>query len=75
MCRNLITTIYNRLPVATTGPVGSAVGDPPSGSTDTASVTPLATRARASAGGALFLIAKPFTPEAFDEVLAPVLKG
>lgn len=32
-------------------------------------------RARASAGGALFLIAKPFTPEAFDEVLAPVLKG
>jgi len=32
-------------------------------------------RARASAGGALFLIAKPFTPEAFDEALAPVLKG
>jgi two-component system chemotaxis response regulator CheY len=32
-------------------------------------------RARASAGGALFLIAKPFTPEAFDEALAPVLRG
>lgn len=32
-------------------------------------------RARAEAGGALFLIAKPFTPEAFDEALAPVLKG
>ncbi len=32
-------------------------------------------RARASAGGALFLIAKPFTPEAFGEVLGPVLKG
>ena len=32
-------------------------------------------RARAEAGGALFLIAKPFTPEAFDEALAPVLRG
>jgi two-component system chemotaxis response regulator CheY len=32
-------------------------------------------RARAEAGGALFLIAKPFTPESFDEALAPVLKG
>ena len=32
-------------------------------------------RARAEAGGALFLIAKPFTAEAFDEALAPVLKG
>ena len=32
-------------------------------------------RARACAGGALFLIAKPFTPEAFDEALAPVLRG
>jgi two-component system, chemotaxis family, chemotaxis protein CheY len=31
-------------------------------------------RARAEAGGALFLIAKPFTPESFDEALAPVLK-
>jgi two-component system chemotaxis response regulator CheY len=30
-------------------------------------------RARASASGALFLIAKPFTPEAFGEALAPVM--
>lgn len=30
-------------------------------------------RARATAAGALFLIAKPFTPEAFDEMLSPVL--
>ncbi|WP_232681573.1 response regulator [Nocardioides sp. R-C-SC26] len=32
-------------------------------------------RARATGAGALFLIAKPFTPEAFDEALAPVLVG
>lgn len=30
-------------------------------------------RATAASAGALFLIAKPFTPEAFDAVLAPVL--
>lgn len=30
-------------------------------------------RARARDGGALFLIAKPFTPEAFGEALAPVM--
>lgn len=30
-------------------------------------------RARAEASGALFLIAKPFTPEAFRDVLDPVL--
>lgn len=30
-------------------------------------------RARAEAQGALFLIAKPFTPEAFGEALTPVL--
>jgi two-component system, chemotaxis family, chemotaxis protein CheY len=30
-------------------------------------------RARATAAGALFVIAKPFTPEAFDEVLRGVL--
>jgi two-component system chemotaxis response regulator CheY len=30
-------------------------------------------RSTAAAAGALFLIAKPFTPEAFDAVLAPVL--
>ena len=30
-------------------------------------------RQRAEAAGALFLIAKPFTPEAFAEVLSPVL--
>jgi two-component system chemotaxis response regulator CheY len=30
-------------------------------------------RQRAEAAGALFLVAKPFTPEAFGEVLAPVL--
>ncbi len=30
-------------------------------------------RARATASGAMFLIAKPFTPEAFDEALRPVL--
>lgn len=30
-------------------------------------------RARATAHGALFLIAKPFTPELFDEALSPVL--
>ena len=30
-------------------------------------------RKRASAAGAMFLIGKPFTPEAFDEALAPVL--
>lgn len=30
-------------------------------------------RARATASGALFLIAKPFTPEAFEEVLSAVL--
>jgi hypothetical protein len=29
-------------PLATTGPVGLPVGDPPTGSTDTASVTPAA---------------------------------
>ena len=32
-------------------------------------------RARACAGGALFLIAKPFTSGAFEEALAPVLRG
>ncbi|MGN6250249.1 MAG: response regulator [Marmoricola sp.] len=32
-------------------------------------------RARAAAEGALFLIAKPFTPETFAEALAPVLVG
>ncbi len=30
-------------------------------------------RARAAASGALFLIAKPFTPETFDEHLRAVL--
>ncbi len=30
-------------------------------------------RSTAASAGALFLIAKPFTPEAFDAVLAPVL--
>jgi two-component system chemotaxis response regulator CheY len=30
-------------------------------------------RATAEAAGALFLIAKPFTPEAFREVIEPVL--
>ncbi|MEQ4522567.1 response regulator, partial [Nocardioides kribbensis] len=30
-------------------------------------------RARAEASGAAFLIAKPFTPEAFDAALAPVV--
>jgi len=30
-------------------------------------------RSTAAAAGALFLIAKPFTPEAFDAALAPVL--
>lgn len=30
-------------------------------------------RERASAGGALFLIAKPFTPEAFEDALSPVV--
>ena len=30
-------------------------------------------RERASAAGALFLIAKPFTPEAFSDMLTPVL--
>ena len=30
-------------------------------------------RATAAAAGALFLIAKPFTPEAFDAALAPVI--
>ena len=30
-------------------------------------------RERASAAGALFLIAKPFTPEAFGDMLTPVL--
>ena len=30
-------------------------------------------RTRAASAGALFLIAKPFTPEAFGEALAPVL--
>ena len=30
-------------------------------------------RARAAASGAAFLIAKPFTPEAFDAALAPVV--
>ena len=30
-------------------------------------------RERAEAAGALFLIAKPFTPEAFQEALEPVL--
>ncbi len=32
-------------------------------------------RARAEAAGALFLLAKPFTPEGFDEVLSGVLSG
>lgn len=32
-------------------------------------------RARATNAGALFLIAKPFTPEAFAAVLGPVLAG
>lgn len=32
-------------------------------------------RARAAAAGALFLIAKPFTPEAFGEVLSGILPG
>jgi two-component system chemotaxis response regulator CheY len=32
-------------------------------------------RARAEAAGALFLIAKPFTPETFAEAIGPVLAG
>lgn len=31
-------------------------------------------RARAETSGAAFLIAKPFTPEAFDDALSPVLR-
>ncbi|RLV48785.1 response regulator [Nocardioides mangrovicus] len=31
-------------------------------------------RTRAEQGGALFLIAKPFTPESFESALAPVLR-
>jgi two-component system chemotaxis response regulator CheY len=32
-------------------------------------------RARAAAAGALFLVAKPFTVESFEQALAPVLGG
>lgn len=50
-------------PVAITGPVGCPVGEPPGGSTDTASIAVVATRASSVAlNGSTFVVPGTNTP-------------